>query len=318
MESAASRTSCPTISTATGGTWASTSARRPSSWLNENYAPALPNFSFDLVDVRNPRFHPDGSLRPGDAPFPYLRRRVRLRGRVRSLHAHGSGRRHRVLARERSRPAAGRSSGPDVHGDLRRCEAWRGMPVGTSSRLATGSYSRFPDREGWSLGYHDRLIREMVGAAGFDVDQNIEGDWHHPWVKPGPGPHHGCDLYVLSRSDSQVTTTRDRHRAEDRDGRPEPRPRTESAGDARDGMGRVPAAPRRAAGGRGVPRGAVPRGESDASRAATSASTCSSCCRATSSRSCCCATCAATGCDPVRSVLLAPVPAACCRPRSSR
>ena len=66
-------------------------------------------------------------------------------------------------------------------------------------RVRDRVYSRFPEREGWSLGFHDDLIREMVGRAGFEVVQHIEGDWHHPWVEPAPGPHHGCDLYVLAR-----------------------------------------------------------------------------------------------------------------------
>jgi hypothetical protein len=38
----------------------------------------------------------------------------------------------------------------------------------------------------------------MFAEAGLDVDAAIEDDWHHPWEEPTPGPHHGCDLYVLT------------------------------------------------------------------------------------------------------------------------
>jgi hypothetical protein len=64
--------------------------------------------------------------------------------------------------------------------------------------LRNGAYSRLSDREGWSLRYHDRVIRSMFAEAGLDVDAAIEDDWHHPWEEPTPGPHHGCDLYVLT------------------------------------------------------------------------------------------------------------------------
>ena len=47
-------------------------------WLNEHYAPRLPNFRFDLVDARNVRYRPQG----GDAEtlrFPVCRQPVRRR-----------------------------------------------------------------------------------------------------------------------------------------------------------------------------------------------------------------------------------------------
>jgi cyclopropane fatty-acyl-phospholipid synthase-like methyltransferase len=168
-------------------------------WLDEHYAPRLPNFSFDLVDVHNPRFHPQGDLHPEQAQFPYpddsfdvvvafeVFMHMDRDGVATYLHESArvlrpGGRAVLTFMAIYDDAKPGRHAGRDF------------VPIGD------GVYSRFPDREGWSLGYHDRLIREMVGAAGFDVDQTIEGDWHHPWVDPGPGPHHGCDVYVLSRA----------------------------------------------------------------------------------------------------------------------
>jgi len=168
-------------------------------WLNEHYAPRLANFSFDLVDVYNPRFHPDGTVHAGDAPFPYPDRsfdfvvafevfmhmdprgvEAYLHETARVLRANGRAVVSFMAVYDDAKP--GRHAGRDF------------------VRVGSGVYSRFPDREGWSLGYHDELIRNMIYDAGLEVDQSIEGDWHHPWEERDPGPHHGCDLYVLSRS----------------------------------------------------------------------------------------------------------------------
>lgn len=40
-------------------------------WLNQNYAPLLPNFHFDLVEVQNARYHPKAGAEPNHARFPY-------------------------------------------------------------------------------------------------------------------------------------------------------------------------------------------------------------------------------------------------------
>src|SRR5262249_50689145 len=43
-------------------------------WLNENLAPRLPNFRFDLVDARNPRYRPNDGVRAEEVSFPYADR----------------------------------------------------------------------------------------------------------------------------------------------------------------------------------------------------------------------------------------------------
>ena len=40
-------------------------------WLNEHYAPRLPNFRFDLVDVRNVRYRPGSDVEATTLEFPY-------------------------------------------------------------------------------------------------------------------------------------------------------------------------------------------------------------------------------------------------------
>src|SRR5258706_3553952 len=41
------------------------------SWLNENYASRLPNFRFDLLDVKNARYRPKGTDKPERVRFPH-------------------------------------------------------------------------------------------------------------------------------------------------------------------------------------------------------------------------------------------------------
>jgi SAM-dependent methyltransferase len=167
-------------------------------WLNEHYAPKLPNFAFDLFDVRNPRFHPDGSLQPQDASFPYSDDSFDLVVAFEVfMHMDAEG----VAAYLRESARVLRPEGRAVVTFMAIYDdATPGRHAGRDFvALGNGVYSRFPDREGWSLGYHDRVIRSMVSEAGFVVEETIEGDWHHPWEDPTPGPHHGCDLYVLTR-----------------------------------------------------------------------------------------------------------------------
>jgi SAM-dependent methyltransferase len=166
-------------------------------WLDEHYAPLLPNFTFDLVDVRNPRFHPDGSLHPQDARFPYPDGSFDL---VVAFEVFMHMDRDGVVAYLRESARVLRAGGRAIVTFMAIYDdAKPGRHAGRDFvALGNGVYSRFPDREGWSLGYHDRVIRSMFAEAGLDVDEAIEGDWHHPWEEPTPGLHHGCDLYVLT------------------------------------------------------------------------------------------------------------------------
>jgi len=169
-------------------------------WLNEHYAPQLRNFSFDLVDVQNPRFRPDGSMHPQDAAFSYPDDSFDLVVAFEVfMHMDQDG----VAAYLRESARVLRPRGRAVVTFMAIYDDENpGRHAGRDFvALGDGVYSRFPDREGWSLGYHDRVIRNMVAEAGLQVTETIEGDWHHPWEEPTLGPHHGCDLYVATPMD---------------------------------------------------------------------------------------------------------------------
>jgi SAM-dependent methyltransferase len=167
-------------------------------WLNENYAPRLANFSFGLADVLNPRFRPDGTVKASDAAFPYPDDAFDLVVAFEVfMHMEKDG----VAAYLEESARVLRDGGRAVVTFMAIYDdAKPGRHAGRDFvRVGEGVYSRFPERKGWSLGFHDDLIRDMVQNAGFHVVQHIEGDWHHPYEERTPGPHHGCDLYVLAR-----------------------------------------------------------------------------------------------------------------------
>lgn len=167
-------------------------------WLNEHYAPALPGFRFDHLDVANPRFNPTGRQEPGEVRFPYpdagfdlvvafevfmhvdrLGVEVYLAEIARVLRPGARAVVTFMAVYDDARP--GRYAGRDF------------VAVGD------GVYTRLPDRSGWSLGYHDSLIRQMISEAGLQLDETIEGSWHRPLEPPTPGLQHGCDVYVVAR-----------------------------------------------------------------------------------------------------------------------
>ena len=166
-------------------------------WLNEHYAPVLPNFRFDFVDVANPRFNPAGEQLPDDVRFPYPDAGFDLVVAFEVfMHMERSGVGVYLAEIARVLRPFGRAvvTFMAVYDD-----ANPGRHVGRDFvALGDGVYTRLPDRSGWSLGYHDALIRQMVEDAGLRVDDTIEGSWHHPLEPAGPGLQHGCDVYVVS------------------------------------------------------------------------------------------------------------------------
>jgi len=169
-------------------------------WLNDNYAPLLPNFRFDVVDINNPRFRPD--VRPVDGTagklrFPYddgafdfacafaVFMHVQIggfRNYMRELHRvllPGAVAVVDVMAIREGDPLA---SGPRAY-----------VPLGD------GIYTRFPEFPGHGMAYDEALVRDTFERARFDVVEMVAGQWHEPAplddgrVRPGP------DTFALRR-----------------------------------------------------------------------------------------------------------------------
>ncbi|MDP9334142.1 MAG: class I SAM-dependent methyltransferase [Actinomycetota bacterium] len=177
------------------------------SWLNDNYASRLPNFRFDLLDVKNARYRPKGARKPERVRFPhdddqfdiacafnvfvYMTERGitnYLREVARVLRADGRG-----LMTFRA----------IIDGDLGPREGER-----TYTRVRPGVYTRRPERDGWAMAYDDALIRSMIDRAGLDTYAFEIGGWHTPPSVPGSAqgsdtPQQGADLYVVTPKQHQ-------------------------------------------------------------------------------------------------------------------
>jgi SAM-dependent methyltransferase len=165
-------------------------------WLNDNLAPRLPNFRFDLVDARNPRYRPDDGVGAEQVSFPYGDRRFDLVcafGVFMHIEPAGVARYLQEIARVLE----------IGHVALLSFMAVTDLDVAprNGSRayvpVEPGVYTSRPDKDGWSLAYDDVLIREMIDCAGLYVITCEEGAWHGR-RKPGGDAVPGADLYVVA------------------------------------------------------------------------------------------------------------------------
>ena len=165
-------------------------------WLNENLAPRLPNYRFDLVDARNPRYRPTDGVRADQVSFPYGDRQFDLVcafGVFMHIERTGVARYLQEIARVLEVGHVGLLSFMAVtdRDPAPRNGSRAYVPV------EPGVYTSRPDKDGWSLAYDDALIREMIGDAPLNVVACEEGAWHGR-RKPGGDAVPGADLYVVS------------------------------------------------------------------------------------------------------------------------
>ena len=163
-------------------------------WLNEHYAPRLPNFRFDLVDARNARYRPRGA----DAEtvrFPYADGQFDVVCAF-AVFMHmqlPEIRRYceeiaRVLAPDGFAAVTFRSVHEGEVLPRTRDREW--VPVGA------GIWSIFPETPGRALAYDDALVRSTIVDAGLVVAGAVTGRWHQRPIDPG-SPALGADAYIV-------------------------------------------------------------------------------------------------------------------------
>ena len=164
-------------------------------WLKENYAPRLPGFRFDLLEVHNERYRPDKALGPEEVRFPYDDDSFDMVCAFEVfMHVSPDGVRNylREVARV-LRPGATAiltfmAIYPGEHEARHAGRAF--IPV------SEGVYSRFPERTSTSMGYDLALIREMLVEAQLEEFDLLKGSWHDPYMEFTPLTH-GCDLVAV-------------------------------------------------------------------------------------------------------------------------
>jgi cyclopropane fatty-acyl-phospholipid synthase-like methyltransferase len=170
----------------------------PITWLTENLAPRLPNFRFDLVDARNPRYRPKASRGAEEIVFPYDDRQFDLIcafGVFMHVAREGIENYLREIARVLEPGAPALLSFMAVTTNDKKPRNGHRPYIS----IGPGIYTSRPDRVGWSLAYDDDLVREMIGHAGLALTSFEEGAWHgrrNSEVDGAPG----ADLYVVTTS----------------------------------------------------------------------------------------------------------------------
>jgi SAM-dependent methyltransferase len=164
-------------------------------WLDEHYAPRLPNFRFDLVELHHPRFSPDGSGSTLEARFPYEDARFDLACSF-SVFQHLPLEQierylHEIRRVLRPGGTAVISQVVILPDDVDLTAAKRPFqPVGE------GRYETMPGNPITGYAYDEALLRSTIAAAGLDVADFIPGSWHHG--RPAPlVPHVMPDAWVL-------------------------------------------------------------------------------------------------------------------------
>jgi SAM-dependent methyltransferase len=165
-------------------------------WLNQNYASRLPNFRFDLLDVKNGMYRPRGRQRAERAQFPYEDDEFDVAcafNVLMYLTDRGIANYLREIARVLRDGGVGvLTLKAIIGGDL--------GPTGTRHRyVGKGVYA---PQSGWAMAYDDTLIRSLIDKAGLETCAFEIGAWHKQEslrksegaaASNQPGP----DLYVV-------------------------------------------------------------------------------------------------------------------------
>jgi len=166
-------------------------------WLEANYAPRLPGFRFDLLDVYNERYRPNLSTGPEQVRFPYDDASFDVVCAFEVfMHVALDGVRNYLQELTRVLRPGGTAvvSFMAIYPEEEE-PRYGGRPF---VRVAEGVYTRFPNRRSTSMGFDVDLIRRVIAETGLEEVDALKGRWHTPFIEVVPISH-GCDLFALRR-----------------------------------------------------------------------------------------------------------------------
>ena len=174
-------------------------------WLNANYAPRLPGFRFDYLDIWNELYHPKGAVRPEEARFPYEDDRFDVACAF-EVFMHVSLDGFRNYLREIARVV--RPGGLAV---LTLVAVHPGEPPSLDEeyvQVGEGIWSSSPNRTASNMAYDIDLARTALTDAGLEEVGSVKGRIHIPFDRrPGLAPGvelppiwHGCDVLAARTS----------------------------------------------------------------------------------------------------------------------
>ena len=173
---------------------------KPVKWLKQNYGKVLPNYRFDLIDVKNARYRPKKGKSAEDVRFPYDDDRfdfscsfaVFMHMRLPEI-ANYMREAKRVL---RPGGRAVLTMTAITENDLAKPE----LPILGNNRfvpIGDGVYAKRPDRPTFGLGFDRGLLARTLEDAGFEIVDFTEGTWRTPEVLDAPIPIVGGDVFVV-------------------------------------------------------------------------------------------------------------------------
>jgi SAM-dependent methyltransferase len=170
-------------------------------WLQAHYAPVLPDFRFDLIDVQNPRYRSDGTTAPEEVRFHYPDASFDFVCAFEVfMHMELDGVRNYVAEIARVLRPGGNAA-------MSFQAIWEfedePKPIGEPRfvHIGGGVHTKLPEERGMSMGYRVDLIRGLFASSGLEIVEEVEGRWHRPFTPRPPGsPIHNCDLFAVRRS----------------------------------------------------------------------------------------------------------------------
>jgi len=192
-------------------------------WLNTNYAPRLPGFRFDFLDVYNESYRRKGSVKPEQVRLPYEDRQFDVVCAFEVfMHVSLDGIRNYLREMTRVLRPGGLAvvtfvgvypDEPVVSFDAEY------VPVGP------GIYTTKPNGMSSDMAYDIDLVRSAVSDAGLDEVGSVKGRTHTPldrrpgWWAPEiefPPIYHGCDVLAARKGTTFTQRVRSRIEAIDR------------------------------------------------------------------------------------------------------
>lgn len=176
-------------------------SKRAITWLNQNYAPVLRNFSFTHLDIANARYNPSGTDGATTTHFPFADASYDMVCAF-SVFTH-------MVSEEIQRYLA----------ETRRVLAPGGRAVVTVFAIGTSDtdpaseqgkpFVRLPEPGLWTIdpqlpergvGQDEAMLRGWFGAAGFDVVDRVVGRWHEVQHVDESHPRYSQDAFVLTHA----------------------------------------------------------------------------------------------------------------------
>lgn len=166
-------------------------------WLNEHYAPLLPNFQFDWIDIHNARYHRQGRAKPETVRFPYQDDEfdfccafsVFTHMRLPEIRSYLAEVRRVLKPGGRAVLTFFAMTGPGENPQLSGKHDW--------VEIEPTVWTIAPDLPERGIGFDEPVIRDAVDAAGLDLVELVLGRWHGTFV-PERQPDYMQDAVVVS------------------------------------------------------------------------------------------------------------------------